>query len=132
MKQEHLVTFLFLLLMFNFSNGQIQSELNHASGNSLLSADNDLNEVYQNIIKNYSSDTLFLKKLLIAQKLWLQFRDAEVEARYPTELFFGSMVSMCRASLLEDLTKQRTFNLKLWLEGMDQKDGCKGTVKVRE
>ena len=63
------------------SFAQTQTEMNIESYNQYLKVDKELNVVYNQILKKYSSDKVFLKKLKISQNLWVKFRDAEAEAK---------------------------------------------------
>lgn len=69
---KHLFTFLLLTISLSgFS--QNQSEMNITAYESLQKVDDELNKVYQDILKEYKHDTLFIKNLRTAQKLWIQF-----------------------------------------------------------
>ena len=106
--------------------------MNIDSYNQYLKVDKELNVVYQKILKKYSTDTLFLKKLKIAQNLWIKFRDAEAEAKFPAEdkkYEYGSIFPICYNSFLEELTRKRILELKKWLNGYDDGNVCNGSVK---
>lgn len=125
-------TFITLLMSFSlYLKGQTQSEMNHEAAESFHKADSILNDVYQRIGKEYADDPVFLKKLKVSQRLWIQFRDAELEARFPDDdlMTYGSMYSMCYASVKKKLTIDRINQLNVWLEGLPETDGCMGSVK---
>ena len=42
-----------------------------------------MNRVYKQVQAEYKSETTFIKKLGAAQRAWLAFRDAHLEALYP-------------------------------------------------
>nr|WP_243698927.1 lysozyme inhibitor LprI family protein [Flavobacterium sandaracinum] len=95
-------------------------------------ADKELNTVYQQILKDYKRDSKFILKLKEVQKAWIKFRDAEMNALFPEEnkqLEYGSMFPLCWSIELTKLTKERTKKLKVWLNGIEEGDGCAGSIK---
>ena len=44
-----------------------------------------LDTVYQEILVEYSSDSIFIEKLKDSQRIWHVYRDSELEMRYPQE-----------------------------------------------
>ncbi len=127
------IIFLFLTTFFAWTivYGQSQTEMNIDAGNKFKSVDDELNEVYKEILNEYSGDTLFIKKLKVAQRLWLQLREADIEARYLPGEFYGSVKSMCTSALYEEWTRERIKFLRIWIEGINHQDACKGTVKEK-
>lgn len=98
-----------------------QLEMNACAGDDLAKADKALNETYQAIFKKYSDDPLFIRKFRSAQKAWLAFRDAELDARFVCaetniRLCWGSMYPMLYGELKAELTRDRERQLKLILE----------------
>jgi uncharacterized protein YecT (DUF1311 family) len=124
-----LATLLFLALT---SFGQTQGEMNSTASISYANADKELNLVYQSILKEYSKDTVFIKNLKIAQNIWIKSRDADLNAIFTPDGWYGSMEPLCKSVILERLTKDRIAFLKTWTEGIDHRDGCKGTRKVKQ
>jgi uncharacterized protein YecT (DUF1311 family) len=115
------------------SFAQSQTQLNVQADAAYRKADLELNRTYQQILKEYRTQTAFLQSLKAAQKLWIQFRDAEMKARYPATnslLEYGSFFPVCYSNGLEELTKARTKQLRLWLTGIPEGDMCNGSVKV--
>ncbi len=110
---------------------QTQSDMNRSTANSYQEADTELNRVYQIILTEYKDDTEFINNLRTSQRLWIQFRDAEVKVKYPNRGagYYGSSHSMCVASYLAELTNKRTQTLKTWLKGYEEGDLCNGSVK---
>lgn len=129
-------TILFLLaccLISVSSFGQSQAAMNQQADAAYQKADQELNRTYQQIFKEYRTQTVFLQRLKTAQQRWLQFRDAEMQARYPAtdaQLEYGSFFPVCYSNGLEELTKARTKQLRLWLTGIPEGDMCNGSVKV--
>ena len=95
-------------------------------------ADNELNEVYQTILAEYKTDTLFVENLKASQRIWIKFRDAELKMKFPdySDKIYGSIHPTCRAFYLMELTEKRTESLKVWLNGTEDGDVCNGSVKI--
>lgn len=112
-----------------------QAALNACSAGDFAKADQELNRVWKAIQAKYKDQPVFLEKLKASQKLWLQFRDAEVEALYPVGknenagAQYGSSYPMCVGQAKARLTQQRTEQLKAWLDGAQEGDVCAGSIK---
>jgi uncharacterized protein YecT (DUF1311 family) len=96
-------------------------------------ADKELNTTYQKILSTYSKDAPFIANFKKAQKLWIQFRDAEMKAKYPDREagYYGSVQPMCWYMYLTGLTMERTTKLKVWITGIEEGDVCAGSVKTK-
>ena len=99
-------------------------------------SDKKLNEVYNEILKKYSDDDIFIKLMKKTQKIWIQFRDAQVEMMFPDYTdnpysYYGSVYPMCISSYMTRLTDQRTKELQEWLEGSIDGNVCSGSVKSK-
>ncbi len=129
---KQLISFFFFSITMVSSYGQTQSQMNQKAAKDFEKSDKELNSVFQQIIKEYSSDTVFIKNLRKAQKLWVQLRDAELEAKFPDEpdKFYGSVAPMCWSMYKTDLTKERIKKLRVWLIGIKEGDVCAGSVKI--
>jgi uncharacterized protein YecT (DUF1311 family) len=115
------------------SFGQSQGQLNQEADATYRKADQELNRVYQQIFKEYRPITVFLQSLKTAQQRWIQFRDAEMQARFPATnslVEYGSFFPVCYSNGMEELTKARIKQLRLWLTGIPEGDMCNGSVKV--
>ncbi len=119
-----------------YDTAQTQTELNECAGNSLVKADQELNRTYQQIVKKYAKNTLFLQRLKRAQRAWMTFRDAELQMKFPTSgvadltARYGSVYPMCYASFEAELTERRNKELSVWLKGIEEGDVCSGSVKT--
>jgi uncharacterized protein YecT (DUF1311 family) len=124
-----------VMLIITFAGGgasaQSQTALNSKADSGYHKADKELNAIYHKILKEYAAQPSFIKNLKIAQRLWIQLRDAELAARYPEDGSYGSVQPMCESSYLEQLTIERTKFLKVWLTGIPEGDVCSGSVKNR-
>lgn len=117
------------------SFAQTQTDMNQTASEKYSIADKELNRVYKQILVDYKDDANFIEKLKISQRLWIKFRDAELEMKYPEpdkRVYYGSMYSMCASAYLSQMTKQRTETLKKWLKPIEEGEGCSGSVMYRE
>ena len=99
-----------------------QDEMNICAVEELGAADEELNKVYRAILARNAGDPLFIEKFKAAQRLWIQLRDAEVEARLPLaedesgQFKYGSSFLVEETMALKELTEQRTRYLRAqWL-----------------
>ncbi|AUD00873.1 lysozyme inhibitor LprI family protein [Spirosoma pollinicola] len=133
-KLHKILTVCLFLTFTTISLGQTQSAMNSAQAQTFQQADKAFNVVYQKILKQYSTDKEFIKNLKTAQRIWVQFRDADVKMKYsdrPTG-YYGSMQSFCESSYRTELTQQRTKTLTIWLTGIEEGDTCAGSVKTKD
>lgn len=104
-----------------------QRELNDCFCNQHKKADAELNRVYQQLISANANDQVFLDKLKTAQRAWIAFRDAQLEAIYPEtdepRVKYGSVYPMCYCAAQQDLTEERTKHLKRMLRSPEG-DAC--------
>jgi uncharacterized protein YecT (DUF1311 family) len=102
-----------------------QSEMNHCAGEDARKADAELNRVYQNLLSKMKGDVSATKKVREAQRAWVAFRDAQLEALYPAENKqgeYGSIYPMCYAIVVTTMTKERTAQLRRMLQDKDPCD----------
>ncbi len=95
-----------------------QYEMNRGAGADASDADAELNRVYQQLLSTMKSDANAAKKLRAAQRAWIAFRDAQLEALYPAEdkrVEYGSMYPMCSARVVAAMTEERTAQLRKML-----------------
>lgn len=130
---KKLIVLIGICFISNFGYSQTQFEMNQSANNDFVKADNELNSVYQKIIKEYKSDIKFIKNFKTSQKIWIQFRDAEMKVKFPEreDGYYGSVFPMCWSMELTELTKIRTKKLKIWLTGIEEGDVCSGSVKIK-
>jgi uncharacterized protein YecT (DUF1311 family) len=73
-------------------------------------SDDELNQIYRRVLTVVDGDELV--KLKFAQRLWMQFRDANCSAEF--ELYSGgSAAPMVKLACLEAVTRHRTEELKV-------------------
>ena len=116
-----------------FCYSQTQREMNTEAYENYKKADTKLNQVYSQILKEYKSNIVFITYLKNAQRLWIQFRDAEMKAMYPEreDGYYGSVHPMCWNIYLQELTEERIKKLNIWLLGIEEGDVCNGSVKTK-
>lgn len=125
--------FLLLLLTFNINCfSQTQAEMNQEAYAAYNKADEKLNTVYQQILIKYKTDKLLVANLKKSQRIWISFRDAEIDMKFPNypNHYYGSIHPTCRAFYLTELTETRTKTLTIWLNGIEEGDACAGSVKT--
>jgi uncharacterized protein YecT (DUF1311 family) len=113
-------------------HAQTQAQINSDACSAYKKADAALNDTYKKIQTEYSKDTLFLQKLKSAQRAWVAYRDAHLEALYPAadkQAEYGSMFTTCRCAALQEVTEQRTKELQKWLDGVPEGETCRGSLK---
>lgn len=96
-------------------------------------ADKELNSVYQKILSEYKTDSLFVENLKISQRIWIKLRDADLEMKFPADnkqSKYGNVYSMCASLFLKELTEERTEKLRVWLNGIEEGNVCSGSVKI--
>jgi uncharacterized protein YecT (DUF1311 family) len=113
---------------------QTQAEQNQDAC-AAYKSDELLNTTYARVTKQYANNGVFLRKLKAAQRAWLFFRDAHLEALCPAadkQVDYGSVYPTCRCAALKELTEQRTRELKTWLDGIPEGAVCRGSVKTAQ
>jgi uncharacterized protein YecT (DUF1311 family) len=120
-----------LLLSASFAGGQTQAEMNQAAFAELRKAENELTEVYQKVLQRYvngsEADLVLVDRLRQAQRAWIKFRDAHIEAIFPSQDRRFSARPMCAAIVRTELDKARIRQLREWLDGVEEGDVCQGT-----
>lgn len=121
-------------LFIRISFGQTQLEINENADKAFRKSDKELNSIYNSIIKAYKSDTLFIRNLKIAQRIWIQFRDAEMNAKYPEREYgyYGSIHPMCWSNYLKELTENRIKTLRIWLKGIPEGESCTSSIRTND
>jgi len=117
------------------AQAQTQYAMNQCAGAQGQRADRELNAVYQAVLKKHKDDKRFIAKLKTAQRAWLAWRDAELEATYPARsdpTAYGSVFPMCWSGAQADLTSARTAQLRQWLDAVAEGEMCAGSLPVRQ
>jgi len=133
-KKEKLagIIIMFMIVVFSSSTyAQAQSRRNTEVSSGYERADKELNQVYKQILKDYAGQPLFIAKLKVAQRLWVQLRDAELGLKFPKTGNYGSVQPMCEEDYLAHLTRERIKFLRVWLTGIQEGDVCSGSVRIK-
>jgi uncharacterized protein YecT (DUF1311 family) len=112
-----------------------QLERNQCAATHLKAVDDELNRVYQAILSRYKDDGEFLEKLRNAQRAWLAFLNAELEAKFPFEdkqSHYGSVYPMCANHFQAQRMQERIKHLREWLDGTEEGDVCAGSVQYKQ
>ena len=114
----------FFICLAGFS--QNQTELNRNADEAYKKADKELNSIYQTILTERKSDTVFIQNLISAQRIWLKYRDSELKVKYPERepVYYGSSLPMCTSIFLKKLTEERIATLKTYLEKSEEGNVC--------
>src|SRR3712207_645303 len=96
---------LFVLSSAAGARAQTQGEMNREACAQYKGADDELNRTYAQILNEYKKDAAFVAALRAAQRAWVAYRDAHLEALYPAPnkaVEYGSAHSMCRCYALAE------------------------------
>lgn len=131
---KKIISSLFFISLTYCCFSQTQLELNQAENKKFINADKQLNQVYQQLLKEYKNDTAFIRNLKASQRLWIQFRDAEMKLMYPDREpgFYGSIHPMCWSMHKTELTNERIQKLRKWLIGEEEGNSCSSSIKLKE
>ena len=97
--------------------------------NDLKKTDDELNALYKKILSEHAEDSQFVEKFKNAQRAWLKFRDAEIEAHFPhgteDEFYYGhTFLFICNKTWLTVLTQERIVQLKKWSKKTEDDEIC--------
>src|SRR4051794_1575973 len=109
-----------------------QGDLNNCAAREYKTADNELNALYKKILRAYAKQPDVVTRLKAAQKAWVRYRDAQLEAQFPSPRVekreFGSVYPMCYSMTLAGLTRQKTNELRMCPNPAIEGDLCAGCV----
>jgi hypothetical protein len=126
---KHCNLFFLFLFISILTKGQTTSEMTNNARKSFQSAENELDSVYQVILKNYEGDSIFIESLKTAQTNWSAFVQSEMTLKYPyPRETYGSLFNLCLYSYKETLYLKRLSTLKDWVIGVEPGDACSGSL----
>ena len=80
--------------------------------------DSVLNFIYNGIMRDYRKDKIFIRSLQQAQRAWIKFRDASLDAITSSHLSMDGMEGdECRWEYFSTITRRRIEELNLWYQG---------------
>jgi uncharacterized protein YecT (DUF1311 family) len=98
------------------NNGaETQAEMNACASAEAERADDELNHVYAQVLVEAAGVTDAIPKVKTAERAWIGFRDAYIEASYPAKdkaAEYGSMYALDVELLRAKLTRQQIAALK--------------------
>lgn len=91
-------------------------EMGACARDEFNAADKKLNQVYQRLLAAGAKEPRFIANLRTAQKAWIKFRDASLDARFACEdqdhrICWGSMIQLDWPAYKTTLTRERTEQL---------------------
>jgi uncharacterized protein YecT (DUF1311 family) len=92
-----------------------QSEMNSCAGEEAKRVDEELNRVYKQLLSKVRGNPVATAKIRAAQRAWVTYRDAYIEARYPAKdkaVEYGSIFPLEVNLLTAKLTRQQTEALQ--------------------
>ena len=97
-------------------------QMNQCAYEDFLKADKALNKVYKALRTKKKNDKAYLKNLKTSQRLWIKFRDAELELIFSCDeenkhICFGSMYPLLYNTSKEKITNDRAKVLQSYLKG---------------
>jgi uncharacterized protein YecT (DUF1311 family) len=106
------------------TTGQIQ--MDRCARQQFEHADRQLNETYTRVIQKFSVTPSTIKRIHAAQRAWIRFRDAEIEALFPSanRELHGTVYPMCRWLELLRLTRARTVELSSMIAVKNDDSAC--------
>ncbi len=98
-----------------------QMQMNQCAYETYQKADKALNTVYKALRNKKKNDKTYLANLKTSQRLWIKFRDAELDLIFTCESgdkrqCFGSMYPLLYNSEKADITQQRVKSLEKYLK----------------
>ena len=126
MRQLGVALFLFLTSLLSFSQdspqyracnekAKVQAEMNDCAGQEAARVDARLNEIYKQLLSKAASDPNEVAKIKAAERAWIAYRDAYIEAMFPAtdkQAEYGSMYPMDVALLSAKLTQQHIADVQ--------------------
>ena len=92
-----------------------QAEMNTCASEEASRADAELNETYRTLLSKAESQTEAVSKIKAAERAWIAYRDAYIDAMYPAkdkQTEYGSMYPMEVNLLRAKLSRQQAAALK--------------------
>jgi len=92
-----------------------QLAMNICANEEARRADAELNVVYQKVLSAVGGQSVFIEKIRAAERAWIAYRDAYIDAMYPAkdkQAAYGSVFPMEADLLRAKLTQQQISALK--------------------
>ncbi len=92
-----------------------QTEINRCASDEAARVDTELNELYRKLLSQAASQEAAVEKIKAAERAWIAYRDAYVDAMYPAknkQAEYGSIYPTEAALLRAKLTQRQVTALK--------------------
>ncbi|HYX70828.1 MAG TPA: lysozyme inhibitor LprI family protein [Terriglobales bacterium] len=96
-----------------------QADLNSCAGDEATRVEAELNRVYATLLSKAAGDQVAVAKIKAAERAWIGYRDAYLEAMYPAkdkQAEYGSIYAMEISLLRAKLTQRQIVALQELLE----------------
>jgi uncharacterized protein YecT (DUF1311 family) len=87
-----------------------QVEVNRCAEEEAKRTDDAMNRAYEGLLAKAAKNLVAVRKIKAAQKAWLAFREAHLDAVFPAEdkqAAYGTVQPMCASLLRADLARDR-------------------------
>jgi uncharacterized protein YecT (DUF1311 family) len=108
-----------------------QMEMNACASEEAARADTELNEVYRKLLTQAASQQEAVAKIKAAERAWIAYRDAYMDAMYPAknkQAEYGSIYPMEADLLRAKLTQRQVTALKELIQQYSGEAGISETV----
>jgi uncharacterized protein YecT (DUF1311 family) len=113
-----------LLVLPTVAMAQSQRQMDADACAQAKAADAELNRVYKDVVARLAKDAKLGDRLKTAQRAWVAFRDAQLTLLWPgDDPGQGSVAPTCACGASQELTEERTKQLKRMLAG-EEGDVC--------
>jgi uncharacterized protein YecT (DUF1311 family) len=113
-----------------------QADLNIDSFKSFKLSESRLQETIRTIRTLYKADPRLLRCLEASQQAWLVYRDKQMAMIFPLlnedPNAYGTMFSLCWSTWMTKLTNQRTAELQVWIDGIEEGEVCAGSIRITQ
>lgn len=114
-----------------------QEDMNFCASRDADEAGWRLRALYEQILREYASDKVFVEKMKAAQAAWAAYTVAQLRAIYPVandrnsaQGYYGSVFPMCLALDSTVYIQDRIKELLKWTVGSPEGDVCVGSRAV--
>ena len=114
-----------------------QAEMNACASDEAARVDTELNEVYHKLLSQAESQEDTVAKIKAAERAWISYRDAYMDAMYPAkdkQAEYGSIYPMEANLVRAKLTQRQITALKELLQQYsgEEQSGASATVKPKD
>jgi uncharacterized protein YecT (DUF1311 family) len=114
-----------------WGNAMTTDAMHRCADQDAREADTQLKKAYQLLLDKAKNQPRVVAKLKAAQRAWIAYRNAQLQAIFPSDkkqFAYGSMFPICYLKIATEMTKQRTSELRrmleAWGETVGEGPGC--------